>query len=62
MRNLQFFLHPLRVIFLIAIAESSDVSNSIPAYNPSVASLKQTKSSFLSGDNLSYVLIGLTFA
>ena len=55
-------LQPFLVVFLIAIAESSDRLNSIPAYSPSVASLKHIKSNFLSGDNLSYVLIGLTFA
>ena len=44
------------------MAASSDILNSIPAYNPSVASLKHTKSSFVFGDSLSYVLMGLTFA
>ncbi len=44
-------LQPFLVVFLIAIAASSDRLNSIPAYSPSVASLKHIKSNFLSGDN-----------
>lgn len=48
------------MIFLIAIAESSLVLNSIPAYNPSVASRTQTKSSLIGAFPI--VLMGLTFA
>ena len=52
-------LHPLRVIWRIAIAASSDIWTSIPEYNPSVASLKQTKSRFISGVKRWNVLTGL---
>src|ERR671922_2834307 len=51
---------PFFVILRIAIAESSLVLNSMPAYSPSVASLTQIKCICLSA--LLYVLIGLTLA
>src|SRR5919198_4431563 len=52
--------HPFLVTFRIAMAESSLVLNSIPAYRPSVASLTQIKFNRLSV--LLYVIIGLILA
>ncbi len=53
--------HPFLEIFLIAIAVSSLSCVSTPVYNPSVASLKHTKFTFLFGVNLLKVLTGLIF-